>query len=246
MRKRALLGGLLLVVLLVVGWVGVADGAAPDEAEPRLRSYSWMSLEDWNARHERNVARRDAGDIELLFMGDSITQGWGNNEVWREHYGDKKAANFGIGGDTTQHVLWRITEGGELDGLSPKVAVLLIGTNNIGREGATAGDIARGVLKVVSTMREKMPETKLLVLGVFPRGRGADDGARETIRQINAGVAGADDGEWVRYLDIGDHFVEGDGSISRRVMPDFLHLSGEGYGIWAERMGPLLGEMLGG
>lgn len=203
-----------------------------------------MSLDEWNEKHQADIDRKDEGPVDLLFLGDSITQGWNENAVWQEHYADKHSANFGIGGDTTQEVLWRITEGGALDGIAPDVAVLLIGTNNIGRANTTMADIARGVAKIVSTVQEKSPITKVLVLGVFPRSRGADDRARGQVKEINEIVAKLDNGTTIRYLDIGDSFLEEDGSLTREVSRDALHLTDEGYKRWAEAMNPLLTEML--
>lgn len=193
--------------------------------------------------HEKFLARAKQGDVGIVFLGDSITQGWGNNEVWRQHYEPLKAANFGIGGDRTQHVLWRIVNG-ELEGIAPKVAVIMIGTNNTGSD--PADKIAEGVTAIVKTVRAKLPNTKVLLLGVFPRGQDPERSAavRAKIRAINETIAKLDDGKTVRYLDLTDKFLEKDGTISKDVMPDFLHLSKKGYTIWAEGMKPLLDEMM--
>ena len=115
--------------------------------------------------HEQFLDQARKGNIDLLFLGDSITQGWHNNEVWKRFYGPRHAANFGIGGDRTQHVLWRI-ENGEIDGIHPRVAVLMIGTNNAGSN--SADEIAAGVTAIVQELRKRLPETKVLLLGVFP------------------------------------------------------------------------------
>ena len=117
--------------------------------------------------HEKFLSQAKKGDIDLLFLGDSITQGWNNNEVWRRHFGPRKAANFGIGGDRTEHVLWRI-QNGELEGIAPKVTVLMIGTNNSGAN--TPEEIAQGITAIVDELRKRLPNTKILLLGVFPRG----------------------------------------------------------------------------
>lgn len=194
-------------------------------------------------RHAKFVERAKQGDVGVVFLGDSITQGWGNNEVWKQHYEPLKAANFGIGGDRTQHVLWRITNG-ELDGISPKVAVIMIGTNNTG--GDSAEKIAEGVTEIVKTVRTKLPTTKVLLLAVFPRGQDPEKSkaSREKIAAVNAIIAKLDDGKTVRYLDLTPKFLEADKTISKEVMPDYLHLSKKGYTIWAEGMKPLLDEMI--
>ncbi len=130
---------------------------------PEARNDGW-----WQKLHESFLDRAKQGDVDLLFMGDSITQGWANNDVWKRYYGARKPANFGIGGDRTQHVLWRLDHG-EMEGISPKVIVLMIGTNNIGNN--TPEEIAEGVRAIVDRMRSAAPEAKILLLGVFPRAR---------------------------------------------------------------------------
>ena len=194
-------------------------------------------------RHKKFVEIAKKGDVDVLFLGDSITQGWGGNKTWKKNYEPIKAANFGIGGDQTGHVLWRITEGKELEGIHPKVAVLMIGTNNSGRDSAE--QIAEGITLIVKTIHEKSPKTKVLLLGVFPRGEKAKTPIREKLAKINSIVAKLDDGgKTVKYLDIGDKFLQTDGNLSKEVMPDYLHLSAKGYEIWAEAMNPTLQEML--
>jgi len=197
-------------------------------------------------RHEGFLEITKKGDIGVVFLGDSITDGWrgGGKAVWEKSFGPLKPANFGIGGDRTQHVLWRIANG-ELDGLTPKAAVIMIGTNNLG--GNTAEEIAAGITAIVKAVHAKHAATKILLLAVFPRG---DDPAkpnvkasREKIKTINDIIAKLDDGKTVRFLDIGPKFLEADGKISKEIMPDYLHLSAKGYGIWADAITPLLSEL---
>jgi lysophospholipase L1-like esterase len=193
--------------------------------------------------HESFVAIAKQGKTDLLFLGDSITAGWGRQkEIWEKEFGKYKPANFGIGGDRTQHVLWRI-ENGELDGIKPKVAVLMIGTNNSGSDPAEG--IAKGVTKIVETIRTKSPATKVLLLAVFPRGeKPAPNPGREKLKQVNAIISKLDDGKKVFFLDIGGKFLEPDGSLTKEIMPDFLHLSAKGYQIWADAIGPKLAELM--
>ncbi|HMB95827.1 MAG TPA: platelet-activating factor acetylhydrolase IB subunit [Tepidisphaeraceae bacterium] len=201
--------------------------------------------------HQSFLDRGKSGPIGVLFIGDSITNGWfwnrnnlNNKEIWDGHFGKYDPANFGIGGDRTAHVLWRI-ENGELDGIHPKVVVLMIGTNNI---GYSAEEITKGDEKIVQEIHEKLPDTKLLLLGIFPRGADPNKpnvaDMREKIKTINAALAKLDDGNKTRYLDIGDKFLSGDGSISSDIMPDALHPNYAGYLIWANAMQPLLDEMM--
>jgi lysophospholipase L1-like esterase len=184
-------------------------------------------------------AKNKRGQIDLLFLGDSITQGWNNNSVWKRFYAPRHAANFGIGGDQTQHVLWRI-EHGEVDGIHPRVAVLLIGTNNV---GFSADDIAAGITAIVKELRKRLPETKVLLLGVFPRGE-KPDASRAKLEEVNRQVSRLDDGTNVTYLDIGKAFTNPDNTISREIMPDYLHLTARGYRLWADAMEPTLWRLL--
>jgi lysophospholipase L1-like esterase len=197
--------------------------------------------------HERFLKQAKAGNIDLLFLGDSITEGWagGGKAVWEKNYAPLKAANFGISGDRTEHVLWRM-DNGELDGISPKVVVLMIGTNNSG--GWSADEIAAADTKIVKELHQKLPTTKVLLLAVFPRGADPEAPATAAVRKkladVNAQLAKLDDGKTTRYLDIGDKFLNADGIIRYSVMNDALHPTAKGYEIWAGAMKPLLDEMM--
>jgi lysophospholipase L1-like esterase len=194
-------------------------------------------------RHKQFLAIAKKGGVEVVFLGDSITQGWNNNATWKKYFEPLKAANFGIGGDQTGHVLWRITDGGELDAIKPKVAVVMIGTNNSGRD--SAAQIAEGITLIVKTIHQKTPSTKVLLLGVFPRGEKAGTPIRAKLAEINSIIAKLDDGgKTVKYLDIGDKFLNPEKNLTKDIMPDYLHLSARGYEIWADAMMPTLQEML--
>lgn len=198
-------------------------------------------------RHEGFVEIAKQGNVDVLFQGDSITDGWRTRglEVWNKTYGNLKAANFGIGGDQTQHVLWRM-QNGEMDGITPKVVVLMIGTNNTSSN--PPAEIAHGVELIVKYIREKSPTTKVLLLAIFPRGRTMDDPRTAVINQVNPIISKLDDGKMVRYLDIGDKFLghtaAGPTTVPAEIMPDALHPNAAGYQIWADAMQPLLMEML--
>jgi len=193
--------------------------------------------------HESFLARAKQGNVDVLFLGDSITAGWATRgkAVWTERYEKMNAANFGIGGDRTQHVLWRITNG-ELEGISPKVVVLMIGTNNTGANDVPS--IAEGVSVIVKTIRQKLPNTKVMLLAIFPRGEKPENPARAKITQINEIISKLDDGKMVRYLDIGPKFLQPDGTLPKDIMPDSLHPNEAGYKIWADAIAPLLAEMM--
>lgn len=198
----------------------------------------------WMKRHEQINARAVPGGVDLLFIGDSITQGWegAGKAAWEKFYGSRKAMNAGIGGDRTQHVLWRL-DNGNIKGITPKVAVVMIGTNNA-KPNAPA-DTAAGVEAIVKKLREKLPKTKILLLAVFPRGATPADELRKKNVAVNDAIAKLDDGEHVFFLDIGPKFLTADGTLEKAIMPDLLHLSPRGYEIWAESIEPKLGELLG-
>jgi beta-glucosidase len=205
----------------------------------------------WTKQHEGFLEQAKKGDVGVLFLGDSITQGWkgAGKDVWARHYAPRKAANFGIGGDRTQHVLWRL-DNGEVDPIKPKVVVLMIGTNNLGANNDD--QIVEGITTVVSSLRSKLPESKVLLLAVFPRGvAGASRNTALTstpteprIAKINERIAKLDDDKTVEYLDIGARFLDSNGQIPKEIMPDFLHLSRKGYQIWADAIEPTLWEMV--
>lgn len=184
-------------------------------------------------------------DAEVVFVGDSITRRWETDgkAVWDKYYAPRKALNLGIGGDRTQNVLWRL-EHGQLDTLKPKVVVLMIGTNNSNREDHSPGEILEGVTVIVHGLRQRLPDAKILLLGIFPRGT-TFSAQRGKLLQVNQALAKLDDGQKVFFLDIGAEFIEADGGISKAVMPDALHLSSRGYELWAAAMEPKLAQLLG-
>ena len=211
---------------------------APDVAAPKFRDGEPDA--GFLKTHEGYVATAKADGVDVLFLGDSITAGWrGAKEVWDKAFGAYKTANFGIGGDRTQHVLWRITNG-ELDGIKPKAVVLMIGTNNSGSDDADG--IAKGVTAIVKAIHAKSPATKVLLLAVFPRGE-KPNAQREKLAKVNATIAKLHDGKSVHYLDIGAKFLKDDGTLTKDIMPDFLHLSKAGYQIWADAITPKLAEL---
>jgi lysophospholipase L1-like esterase len=219
---------------------------APDVAAQKYDAKTGQVNESFMKLHESFVKIAKEGKAKLVFLGDSITHGWGGSgkEVWPKAFGKYKPANFGIGGDRTQHVLWRITNG-ELDGIKPKAVVIMIGTNNSAIDPAEG--IAKGITRIVETVREKQPQAKILLLAVFPRGSKPDgklNEQNEKLKQVNATIAKLDDGKRVFFLDIGKKFVPGEGPIDKEIMPDFLHLSPKGYQIWADAISPKLAQLM--
>jgi len=200
-------------------------------------------------RHEGFLQEARRGGIECLLMGDSITDWWRRDgaELYEELFAPLRCANFGIAGDRTQGVLWRM-EHGELEGYQPKLMMLMIGTNNLsGRRSTpnTPEEIAMAIATIVAKFRTTFPEANVLLLGVFPRGAAPDGEYREPIRRINELIAHLDDGEHVRFMDIGDDFLAPDGSLPEDIMPDGLHPNERGYRIWADAVMPAFREMMG-
>lgn len=234
---------LLLIPVFLLAGAAILRAEDPAVPARRVKEYGWMSVATWNARHEQYLKRAQEGKCDLLFLGDSITEGWGNNDSWKKHYAPRNAVNFGIGGDTTQNVHWRITNG-ELEGLAPKAIVLMIGTNNFGLHNDKPEDVARGVEALVKVLRMKLPAAKILLLGMFPRDAKPDTDFRKRIKAGNEQIAKLADEKDIFYLDIGSKFLADDGTLPKEIMPDFLHLSPRGYEIWAEAMEPSLKKLL--
>jgi lysophospholipase L1-like esterase len=229
---------LVSAVLLVCTPVFAQSPTENPAIVPTLRN-------DWLQRHNGFVAEAKKGGIDVLFLGDSITDFWRNRGklVWDAHYASLKAGNFGISGDRTEHVLWRL-QNGELQGITPKVTILMIGTNNTGRDSST--QIAEGVTAIVDEIKKQLPQTKILLLAVFPRAEKPDSPLRAKISDINQILAKLDDGgRTVAYLDIGKKFLQPDGVLPSSIMPDFLHPNEKGYEIWANAMAPELATLLG-
>ena len=251
--------GFLAATLALSFAVATAQTPAPSAKGPKPDASAAIEKKDADGRfrkmHESFLERGKAGPIGVLFLGDSITQGWTKApHVWEHYFAKWQPANFGIGGDQTQHVIWRI-ENGELNGIAPKVVVLMLGTNNTTTH--SAAEIAAADKKIVEMIRAKIPGTKVLVLAVFPRGARKDkegkiteaaiaDAAKrmEIINAVNAELAKLDNGNTVRFLDINSVFVGQDGKIPFAVMPDQLHPNAAGYQLWTEAMLPTLTAML--
>ena len=232
--------------------VGQSKGQEKKQAEnSAVKPVSRENPKDWLKRHERFVNMAKQGDIEVLFLGDSITDAWGGEghnpkssgrEIFEKEFKPLKAANFGIGGDRTQHVLWRV-EHGELEGIHPKVVMLMIGTNNMASNSAQ--EIAEGITAIVKEFHKDSPTTKILLLGIFPRGQKPAP-VRDKIKRVNEIISRLDDGgKTVKYLDFGEKFVQPDSTISKEIMPDYLHLSPKGYQIWADAVKEPIHELLG-
>jgi lysophospholipase L1-like esterase len=234
----------LMVAALALVTSGIDHAPPPDNpaVAPEPRPGSWREL------HESFVATAGRGDVDLLLLGDSITSLWMTTArgLWDRHYAPRKAANFGIGGDHTQHLLWRLDHG-ELEGIRPKVVVVMIGTNNIPHDAED--QVVEGVEAVVDRIRRKLPASKILLLGILPRGLNQDPYQVTTapdprVARINLKLARLEDEPAITYLDIGPALLNDEGRLVQVIEPDFLHLSRKGYRIWADAMEPTLWTLM--
>ncbi len=196
-------------------------------------------------RHQGFLKRKAEGPIGLLFLGDSITDGWPHKggDTWAA-FAPFQPADFGVSAIRTEGILWNITNG-ELDGISPKAAVLLIGINNILQCPDEKPEwVSSGIRKIVQTIHQKLPDTKVLLLGIFPARNPGNHPARAKITEVNKLIAKLDDGGKTRFLDIGKIFLTADGEVNTDLMPDALHPNAKGYKLWYEAMIPTLTEMM--
>lgn len=196
-------------------------------------------------RHERAVARIRQGHVDLLFIGDSITQGWEEDgrQVWNAFYQRRHAANLGYNGDQTDNVLWRL-QNGELDGITPKLAVVMIGTNNATMREDPPEYTAAGIQAILTTLRTHLPGTRILLLAIFPRGLTNDDPLRRLNESVNARLPALADQRQVFFLNINQRFLDADGHLSAEIMPDALHPNERGYHLWAEGIEDMVTQLL--
>ena len=227
--------------LVCAGLVLAVCAFAPLGAQEPKDNPAAKSLNRDNPRHKQFLKVVEKGEGDVIFLGDSITQGWEGGaaaKTWKEAFGPFKPVNLGISGDQTGHVIWRITEGKEIDPLKPKLAVIMIGTNN----GHTPEQVAGGIKAIITELQKQKPDMKILLLGVFPRAGGI--GKEDTVapkeklspkfKAINDIISKFADDKKVFYKDIGAKFLNAEGGLEKKVMPDLLHLSEAGYKIWAE------------
>lgn len=214
---------------------------------PGEQTAAW-AIQWWMPRHLAKLAERKAMPrVDLLMIGDSITHGWEDKgrEMWDRYYADRNALNLGFSGDRTEHVIWRF-QNGAIDDIKPKLAVIMIGTNNTGHRKEQPEHTAAGIKRVIDELKLRLPNTKVLLLDVFPRGASEDDPLRQINNSINEIIEGfADEESGIWFLKIGDKFLDTDGNIPKTIMPDLLHPNAEGYEIWAKAMEPMIKQLLG-
>jgi lysophospholipase L1-like esterase len=241
----------LLLTLLATTTLTALEPASHIATTPVPRDGGWMK------RHESFNEISKQGQAELVFLGDSITQGWegAGKAAWEKYFAPLKAANFGIGGDRTEHVLWRLDHG-NYDGLKPKLTVLMIGTNNTGHVGraqkenggaiysCSAQQTADGIKTIVQKLREKQPQMKILLLAIFPRGETVTDPYRVQNTETNNLIKSLADDKHVHFADIGHIFLKTDGTLPKEIMPDLLHLNATGYDKWAAAIEAMVKSLL--
>jgi lysophospholipase L1-like esterase len=229
---------------------GVARGDVPYQAVPR-------SDENSRIAHQQLLEKRTRGKIDVYFLGDSITRRWGTSderyrpllENWRKNFHGWNAANFGWGADGTEHMLWRL-ENGELDGVQPKIIVVMAGTNNVGteppvgKEDPRIEDITRGIRAIVDLCRNEAPAATIVLTGITPRNDNI--AVMPIIDGINANLAQLADGRSIRYVNINDQLADPHGKLFEGMTdPDQLHLALPAYQIWADALKPIFTELLG-
>lgn len=227
---------LTLVILLLV---------SSTQAEPRTEASAITPTDP--SRHAKFLKQiKDGnGNFDFLLIGDSITDWWpGKGKDTYEIFQPWKPLNLGVSGEGTEHVLFRLLNG-ELDGIQPKTAMIMIGTNNLGHAGDEKPEwVAAGVRKIVETVRTKLPNTKILLLAIFPRSAKATDGIRQRVVETNKLLPAIADGKMVAFLDISDKFLDTEGNLISEVMPDSLHPNAAGYKIWLDAVKPTLDELM--
>lgn len=210
---------------------------------PRIGDKPWLISTEWRTRHERQLHAAGRNSAQVIFLGDSITEGWGVSPGYREHFARYSPLNLGLAGDMTQNVLWRV-EHGALDGTQPRVVVLMIGVNNLGG-GFTAEETADGVRATLAAVRAHVPAARVLLLGILPARQALENPLRRRIQETNQLLEKLVEPGHVDYHDLGSVFLETDGRITTSAMRDYLHPTTEGFERLSSALAPLLDPLLG-
>ncbi|MEX0662838.1 MAG: platelet-activating factor acetylhydrolase IB subunit [Balneolaceae bacterium] len=242
--------GLIGVLLLLMSspFIGSSlNEPCPENASaltPATLQEEW-AVEWWMPRHEEKLAEEGRESADLLFLGNSITQGWETEgkKIWDEYYADRKSFNIGFSGDRTENVLWRL-EHGEVDGINPQLAILSIGTNNTGHRQDSAQCTAEGISRIVTELKDRLPDTKILVLAIFPRDESPEGELRQLNNDVNNIIESFADQNRVFFLDVNHVYLNEDGTLPEEIMPDHLHPNEYGYQLWAEAMEPMIENLL--
>jgi lysophospholipase L1-like esterase len=238
-----LLACLTISMLIVLAWKALTRPTTPN-GPPHGRIPIADAREEWQEQHAEFIKIASSRQLELIFFGDSLTRGWiEHQQVWVEHVTPKPTGFFAIGGDTTNHVLWRI-ENGELDGPPPKLVLLLIGTNNRWVLDDST-DIATSIAFITARIQERVPQAKILVLGVLPQGPKAWGSSRVIFTDVNQQLKSLDNAKSIFVRDLGACLLDTDGELNKTVSEDGTHLTQVGYMRLANALGPIVRELLG-
>jgi lysophospholipase L1-like esterase len=228
--------------------LAIAGRPQPSTLVEVTQNRDWKNY-DWAGRHRAIVERNQQVKPDILLLGDSITHFWGGEPSdarargpvsYQKYFGAYKTTNIGYGWDRTENVLWRLRHG-EVDGIRPRMVMVMIGTNNMNIN--TTEEIAAGVTAICEELHLRLPQSKILLIGIFPRGAKADAG-RDKIAAVNTELAKLHGTHNVTYMDIGKVFLEADGSIAPTIMNDYLHPTEAGYARWGEAIAPTLKKLL--
>ena len=242
-------------------YVMPADGGLQIATTPKARNNPNAKRKSgWHKRYDAKLKQIAdyKNDVDMVWIGDSITHFWekdcnGNNNkykigglnTYKKYFSNYKVINLGYSGDRTENTLWVVNESGYLKNLKAKMAVVMIGTNNIGHKRSTSAAAAAGVTKIVEGIRTQLPDAKIVLFGVFPRGANAKHIFRKQVAEINKVICKLGDDKNVFYCDITDKFVDKKGNLPRTLMPDVLHPNDAGYEIWAQAMMPYVEKFVG-
>jgi lysophospholipase L1-like esterase len=240
--KRLYSSGLCLVLACSLPALGAETNATPAPASAGNSAATPAPHLNDHGDTQRKLGRFSGKHFDLVFDGDSIMNRWETTgqALWKERYA-AMTADFGIEGDHVENVLWRLAHG-QVDGVDPKVVMLMIGTNNSGQN--SADEIAEGIKKLVADYEKRCPHAHIILMGIFPRGEKSADRGRRKVAAVNDQIKGLADGQRVSFIDISDQMIEPDGTVSRDMMPDFVHPTAKGYQIWADAIQPVINQYI--
>jgi lysophospholipase L1-like esterase len=231
----------IILILSLLLTSGAFSASEPLSIKAQVRALEW-----WMPRHQEKLLVKDKMEkVDLVFLGDSITHAWEDKgkQVWQQNYAKSNALNIGFSGDRTENVLWRL-QNGAVSGIDPKLLVLMIGTNNTGHRQDKPKETALGIKHILELLKSQLPNTKVLLLAIFPRGSSVDDPLRKINDDINDIIKEYGDDKRVHYIDLNHIFLDGDGNLSESVMQDLLHPNKDQYKVWADAMQPKITALM--
>ena len=244
---QKLINGIILSILLFVSTYASAREWVSTQAMPRMQNYEWMSMSQWYQFHADDIERASQGDVEVVFLGDSITESWTWNEesqgYFQEYFGAYRTANFGVGGDQTQNVLWRLQHGLHVS-LDPDLVVLMIGTNNLLLGQQAPEEVFAGIQAVVRQILENYTAARVLLMGVTPADQNPGTANREKVSQLNEKLGAENFGERVKYYDFGGVFLDKNGKIPQELMYDYLHPTPKGLKLWGNKISLVVHQLM--